>query len=88
MCAVADEYVVVSDGVNVAVSCCVPGPRTVPAGGLKEKVPATFAVAFNCAALRAVPNGMAAGGGQVITGVVCVTVGGVMVSCTVDVAAE
>ena len=30
----ADEYVVVSDGVNVAVSCCVPGPRTVPAGGL------------------------------------------------------
>ena len=31
--------------------------------------PAVFAVAFNCAALKAVPNVIAAGVGQVITGV-------------------
>jgi hypothetical protein len=54
-CCVMGLYSGVSDGVNVAVSCCVPAGRTVPSAGLYESVPGTFAAAFNCAAPRAVP---------------------------------
>jgi hypothetical protein len=47
------------------------------------KVPGTVAVASNCVALKAVPVGMAAGAGQLITGVAWLTV-----NCTDAVAAE
>jgi hypothetical protein len=53
--AVAAEYVFVSFGTNVAEIVCFPAFSTVPAAGVYENVPATFAVAFNCVPLRAVP---------------------------------
>ncbi len=44
-----------SSGVNVTESFCVPAKRTVPAGGEYTNMPGTLDVAFNCAALSAVP---------------------------------
>jgi hypothetical protein len=41
---------------------------TVPAAGEYTKVPGTFALAFNCEALSAVPLPIAAGVGHVMTG--------------------
>jgi len=62
--------VFVSVGVNVTLNICVPAVLiTVPAAGLYANVPATFAVAFNCAELKAVPAITAAGVAHVITGV-------------------
>jgi hypothetical protein len=66
----ATLYVVVSVGVNKTLSVCVPDVfRTVPATGVYANVPATFAVAFNCAAPSVVPTATAAGVAHVITGV-------------------
>lgn len=67
--AVAPLYVLVSVGVNVTESVCVPAASTVPAGGLYANVPATLAVASNCGAPRGVGFVIAAGCGQVIVGV-------------------
>jgi hypothetical protein len=53
--AVAAEYVVISVGVKVTESVCVPALSTVPAAGVYAKVPPTLAVALNCVPLRAVP---------------------------------
>jgi len=56
--------------VNVALKTNVPAVLiTVPVAGLYTNVPGTFAVAFNCAALSAVPAVTAAGVVHVIVGV-------------------
>ena len=72
-----------SVGENTAASCCVPAGRTAPTAGLYMKLPGTFAVAFNCVALSAVPVEMEAGAAQVISGAAWLTV-----SCAEAVAAE
>ena len=75
--AVATLYVTVSFGVKVTDNVWpVPAASSVPLAGEYTNVPATptGAVAFNCVALSAVPTVIAAGVGQVITGVVIVTV--------------
>jgi len=74
---------VLSVGENTAVSCCVPAGRTVPAAGLYIKLPGTFAVAFSCVVLRAVPVAIEAGAAHVIAGVAWLTA-----SCAEAVAAE
>jgi hypothetical protein len=53
--AVAAEYVFISVGVKVTESVCVPAGSTVPAAGVYVKVPAMFAVAFNCPPPRPPP---------------------------------
>jgi hypothetical protein len=68
--AVALLYLPVSVGVNATASVCVPASSTVPAGGLYANVPATFAVASNCAVPKGVGFVIAAGCDQVIVGVV------------------
>jgi hypothetical protein len=54
--------------VNVTCKEEDPTGKVVPAGGVYSHVPATLAVAFNCAAPSAVGQGIAAGGAHVITG--------------------
>jgi hypothetical protein len=43
-------------GENVTLRVDVPGGSTVPAAGEYENVPGTFAVAFSCKLLSALPN--------------------------------
>ena len=57
-------------GVNVTERLCEPAPRIDPLDGEYEKVPETFAVAFNCVELNAVPYVMDAGFDQLIVGLV------------------
>jgi hypothetical protein len=78
--AVAADYVVISVGVKVTESVCVPALSTVPATGVYAKVPPTLAVALNCVPLRAVPYVMGAGVLQAIVGTL-VEPAGVMVTC-------
>jgi hypothetical protein len=60
----------VSVGVNVVDSVCVPTLSIVPAAGEYANDPGTFAVAFNCAPDKAVPEVIDAGFDQVIVGVI------------------
>ena len=59
---------------KVTDNVCVPDVRTVPDAGVYVKVPATVEVAFNCAALKAVPYETDAGAAQLIVGVTLLTV--------------
>ena len=73
-----------SFGVNVTVSdCAVPAGSTVPAAGAYTNVPATSAVAFNCAPPSGVLKTIAAGIGHVICGASF----GVMVTVLIEIAA-
>ena len=63
-----------SVGVKVTERVCVPEVSTVPNAGVYVKVPATVEVAFNCAALKAVPYETDAGAAQLIVGVTLLTV--------------
>ena len=60
-------------GVKVTLNVSVPTDGVVPAVGPYRNVPGTEAVAFNCVALKAVPNVMAAGVAQVMTGAAAAT---------------
>jgi hypothetical protein len=70
---------VVSVGVKSTLKVCVPAASTVPDGGVYwndpgRETPPNDAVASSCVPLNAVPTVIAAGVGQVITGVAWVTV--------------
>jgi hypothetical protein len=60
---------IVSVGTKTTDTVCGPGHNKVPAAMLYLNVPGTFAVAFSCASPSRVPYEIAAGVGQVITGV-------------------
>ncbi len=51
----AELYALVSVGVKLTCSVCVPASSTVPAAGVYEKLPATEAVASSSLAPSAVP---------------------------------
>jgi hypothetical protein len=82
---VAELKLVVLLGVNVTDKVWLPAPSVVPAAGEYAKLPAVLAVASSCVPLSAVPYVMPAGVGQVMVGVVFVTVFTVSVTLLVAV---